>query len=39
MTHFVDFMRALGGLLPKAGQAETRIRSLSPNEVAVVLWV
>ena len=25
--------------MPKAGQAETRIRSLSPNEVAVVLWV
>ena len=36
---FVHFMRAIGGLLPKAGQAETRIRSLSPNEVAVVLWV
>lgn len=36
---FLSFVRAIGGLLPKAGQAETRIRSLSPNEVAVVLWV
>ena len=36
---FLDFMRAVGRLSPKAGQAETRIRSLSPNEVAMVLWV
>lgn len=32
-------MQAVGGLLPSVGQAETRIRSLSPNEVAVVLSV
>ena len=36
---FADFLRELGRRLPEAGQAETRIRSLSPNEVAVVLWV
>ena len=32
----LDSMRAL---LPSVGQAETRIRSLSPNELAVVLWI
>ena len=36
---FVDFLRQLADLLPKVGQAETRIRSLSPNDVAVVLWI
>ena len=32
-------MRALGRLIPKTGQAETRILSLSPNEASVVLRV
>ena len=36
---FLSFIRAIGGLLPNVGQAETRIPSLSPNDVAVVLWV
>ena len=36
---FQDFMRALGRLLPQVGQAETRVHSLSPNEIAVVLRV
>ena len=36
---FLDFLRSIGRLLPRAGQAETRIRSLSPNEVAVALRV
>lgn len=36
---FVDFLRELGGLMPEVGQVETRIRSLSPNGVAVVLWI
>ena len=36
---FVGFLRELGRLVPEAGQAETRIRSLSPNGVAVVLWI
>ena len=33
------FLKALSRLLPKAGRPETRIRSLSPNDVAVVLRV
>ena len=36
---FVTFLRRLGQLLPEAGRAETRIPSLSPNQIAVVLWV
>ena len=36
---FVGFLRELGRLMPAAGQAETRIPSLSPNGVAVVLWI
>ena len=36
---FSSFLRALGRLLPPAGQAETRVPSLSPNDAAVVLWV
>ena len=36
---FADFLRELGRLMPAAGQVEARIRSLSPNGVAVVLWV
>ncbi len=36
---YADFLGALSRLLPQAGQPETRIRSLSPNEVAVVLLV
>ena len=36
---FLRFMRALGRLMPKIGQAETRIPSLSPNDASVVLRV
>ena len=36
---FLRFLRAVARLKPKEGQAETRISSLSPNEVAVVLRV
>ena len=36
---FLQFLRAVVRLRPKEGQAETRISSLSPNEVAVVLRV
>jgi len=36
---FVGFLRDLSRLVPEAGQAETRIPSLSPNGVAVVLWI
>lgn len=36
---FLNFLREVGRLLPDVGRAETRIPSLSPNEVAVVLWI
>ena len=36
---FTHFLRQIGRLIPKAGQKERRIRSLSPNDVAVVLWI
>ena len=36
---FAEFLEELGRLLPTPGHAETRIRSLSPNDVAVVLWI
>ena len=35
----LDSMRSIASLLPKGGETGTRVRSLSPNEVAVVLWV
>ena len=35
---YVDFLRSIGALVAP-GQAKTRIPSLSPNEVAVALWV
>ena len=36
---FSSFLRTLGRLLPRAGESETRVQSLSPNDAAVVLWV
>ena len=36
---FLGFLRAIARITPKEGQAETRISSLSPNDVAVVLRV
>ena len=36
---FVGFLRELGRLMPDRGQTETRIPGLSPNGVAVVLWI
>ena len=36
---FTHFLRQIGHLIPKAGQRERRIRSLSPNDVAVVLRI
>ena len=35
---FQKFLRAVGGLVPRVGGDKRRIPSLSPNEVAVVLW-
>ena len=39
MRRFSDFMRALGRVWPRAGQAETRVQSLSPNDTAVALAI
>ena len=36
---FRSFLESIGPLLPSAGQAKNRIPSLSPNEVAVALWI
>ncbi len=38
-SNFLDFLRTIDGLLPKAGGSKTRIPGLSPNKVAVTLWV
>ena len=36
---FQRFLTSVRGLIPKQGGNKTRIRSLSPNEAAVSLWV
>ena len=36
---FQRFLTSVGRLIPGQGENKTRIRSLSPNEVAVALWV
>ena len=36
---FERFLRVIGGLRPSAGQAKRRLRDLSPNEIAVALWI
>ncbi len=36
---FQKFIRSIGKLVPAVGNAKIRIPSLSPNDVAVVLWV
>lgn len=36
---FLDFLRSLERLFPGEGQGKTRIPALSPNEVAVALWI
>ena len=38
-ANFLDFMRTIGALVPKEGESKRRIRSISPNDVAVVLWI
>ncbi len=35
----VDFLRAIGRLVPGIGEPKSRLPSLSPNKVSVVLWV
>lgn len=36
---FQSFLQSVGRLAPGTGQTKTRIPALSPNEIAVVLWV
>lgn len=36
---FERFLRAIGDMAPGAGQAKSRIPDLSPNEIAVALWI
>ena len=36
---FIDFLRSLNSHAPHTGQTKIRLPSLSPNTVAVVLWV
>lgn len=36
---FQDFLKSVGNLFPREGQTKTRIPTLSPNRVAVVLWI
>ena len=36
---FLKFLKSIGGLLPREGEAKRRVPSLSPNEAAVALWV
>ena len=36
---FQSFLQSVGRLAPGIGQTRTRIPALSPNEIAVVLWV
>lgn len=36
---FRDFLRSVGSLLPAPGRTKTRVPSVSPNELSVVLWI
>ena len=36
---FQDFLRVIGSLVPSEGETKRRIRDLSPNDVAVALWI
>ena len=38
-SHFLSFLKTISGLLSKEGESKRRIPSLSPNNVAVALWV
>ena len=38
-ANFLNFLRTIGDLMPGEGESKTRIPSISPNDVAVVLWV
>ena len=38
-TDFINFLRMIGRLLSGPGKARIRIPSLTPNDIAVALWV
>ena len=38
-ANFLTFLRNVGKLLPKEGESKRRIPSISPNDVAVALWI
>ncbi len=38
-ANFLDFLKTVCGLFPTVGESKKRIPSLSPNDVAVVLWI
>ena len=38
-SEFVRFLKAVAPLFPKEGDTKTRIPDVSPNNVAVVLWI
>ena len=38
-AHFLSFLKIIGGLVSQEGESKRRIPSLSPNNVAVALWV
>ena len=36
---FVQFLRSIGTLFPRVGETTRRVGDVSPNQVAVVLWI
>ncbi len=38
-AEFSNSLRSIGALFPNAGSTKTRVPSVSPNDVAVVLWI
>ena len=38
-SEFVRFLKAVAPLFPRQGETKTRIPDISPNNVAVVLWI
>ena len=38
-SEFVNFLRRMKTLTPKAGETKRRIPAISPNDIAVVLWI
>ena len=38
-AEYVRFLKSVGNLFPSAGQTKIRIPDVSPNDVAIVLWI